>query len=302
MRRASWQAGWLLMSAVACGGLASNESSGEPAFGNGAGQGNEGGSDSGVIAGAGGAQTGAVAGAGSVGEPCAPGDLAEYCSRNVCPETPDDVDLTFCDVDPEDSPLVIQGASSCGRVSVSMENMWEGRTYHFDDDDRLVGVSWSSDALEVCPFPHIVGRECKLQGPQEPLCGDLERCAAVELDNLCSRPGVCSAVDSLPTIQQQRCVAGETLERFASSCKGSVFRRETGKTVSEWTFDAQGELAGVVFTSDALESCPKVAYGKVAVYGSPCEATGEGEDQCGAGGQGGSSGADGAGGAGGAPQ
>lgn len=297
MRRANWQVGWLLMSAVACGGLASNESAGEPAFGNGAGRGNEGGSDSDAVAGAGGAETSVVAGAGSAGDRCAPGDLAEYCSRNVCPETPDDVDLTFCDVDSDDSPLVTRGASSCGRVSVSMENRWEGRTYHFDDDDRLVGVSWWSDALEDCPFPHMVGQECKLQGPQKALCGDLERCATVGLDSLCYRPGVCSALDSLPTIQQQLCVEGETVERFASSCNGSVFRHQSGATMSEWTFDAQGELAGVVFTSDALESCPDVAYSKVAVYGSPCEATGEGEDQCGAGGQGGSSGAGGGGGA-----
>ena len=80
-----------------------------------------------------------------------------------------------------------------------------------------------------------------------------------------------------------------------------MFRHESDTTISEWTFDAQGELAGVVFTSDVLESCPDVAYSKVAVYGSPCEATGEGEDQCGAGGQGGANGQGGAAGSGGAP-
>lgn len=83
-----------------------------------------------------------------------------------------------------------------------------------------------------------------------------------------------------------------------------MYRHESGTALSEWTFDAQGELAGVVVTSDTGGYCDGGlsyrGYSKVAVYGSPCEATGEGEDQCAAGGQGGAGGQVGAAGSGGA--
>lgn len=299
MRRANWQVAWLLMSVVACSGLAGSESADGPAFAGGAGQGNEGGSDSDAVGGAGGAGAVVAGAAGEGGGNCGgqPKNLAEYCARNGCPETPDDVDLNYCDVDSDFAPFVTRGPSSCGGVSVSMSNMWEGTTYHFDNDGQLVGVSWSSDYIDDCP--HSVGRECLPQGPQTVLCGELERCAAVELVHLCSHTvGVCSELDRPPTMQQL-CAEGETVERFASSCGGSVFRQQSGAKMSEWTFDDQGELVGVVLTSDALESCWRVLSSKVAVYGSPCEATGEGEDQCSAGGQGGSMG--GGGGSGGAP-
>jgi hypothetical protein len=169
--------------------------------------------------------------------------------------------------------------------------MYVGRSYHFDADDRLIGVSWGGDS-DYCRY--TVGRDCTLQGPETTLCGDLERCDAVGLQYRCDSPDACSAFDNPQMIQQQLCGPGDVVERFASSCDGSVFRHQSGATVTESSFDADGELVGIVVASDTSKRCLDGGYSKVAVYGSPCEATGEGEDQCGAGGQGGAGGSGGA--------
>jgi hypothetical protein len=123
------------------------------------------------------------------------------------------------------------------------------------------------------------------------LCGDLERCEATDLQSLCDDPDTCAAFDTPQTLLPRLCGDGAEVQRFTSSCSGSVFRHHSGGTTHEWSFDEQGELLGVVITSDTAVQCRDDGYSKVAVYGRPCDATGEGDEQCGAGGQNGSSGA-----------
>lgn len=297
MRELGWRMWWLLASAVACSAGACSQSADDP-IESGAGRGNEGGSDTEAGAGAGGSDAGVVAGAeGGSGDECkTPEDLTEYCSTHICPETPDDVDLGYCDSCTDEYPRVTRGMSSCGGVSVSRSTMFAGSTYHFDGDDHLVGVSWGGDA-DYCLYR--AGRECTVQGVETTLCGDLDRCDAVGLQYRCDAPDACSAFDNPEMIQQQLCGAGDVVERFASSCDGSVFRHQSGATVNEWSFDAEGELVGIVVASDTSKRCLDGGYSKVAVYGRPCEAMGDGNDQCGAGGQGmgGTGGASGSGGA-----
>lgn len=294
MRKFGWQVGWLMMSAIACSHLAADES-GEHSSEGDAGQANEGG-ESGTVAGEGGG-TPVVAGAGGAtpveggGDDCSrtPRDLAEYCSRNDCPQTPDDVDLGFCGGDDvAQHPRITRGASSCG-ISVSLDTDWDGLVYHFDTGGSLVGVAWYSDALDDCP--DSVGRACALKGPQTALCGDLERCEAVSLEYLCDDVSSCSVFESSEIAKQELCAEGGGVERFASSCGGSVFRHDSGTTVREWSFNADGELRGVVATSVTATPCPNhMGYSAVAVYGKPCEAIGERTDPCTSDSQGGAGG------------
>lgn len=271
MRGLGWWMGWLVMSAAACGGVTRNEGAG----GNVAGRGND-----------------------TAVEECGhgPKDLAEYCRGYPCPEGPDDVDLGLCNV-ANRFARVVRYESSCGGVSVSRNGGLGGDTLHFDANGRLIGIAWFSDVASDCP--NTLGRQCTPQGPETNLC-EVERCDALDLNYWCSEPDACAGFDS-PQMIQQLCDGSDGVERFASSCNGYIFRHQSDTESSEWSFDDTGKLLGVAVTKGAAESCVGgVGYSKVAVYGKPCEAVGEGVDQCGAGGQGGAAGR-GAGGQGGAP-
>lgn len=284
MRNLGWWIGWLLMSLAACGRATRNEREGGS---NVAGRGNHAG-ESGVTGGVDGVSAGTggttgVAG-GTTGDECAdaPKSLDEYCSRFECPETPDDVDLGTCEVVNE-SYGVSQRESSCGGVSVISNYGFGAVSYYFDADGQLEGISWASDVLSDCPGSlgslGSLGRQCTPQGPATNLC-DLARCDAVGLQYWCSEPDACSDFASLAAIQQL-CTGGDKVERFASSCGGAVFHRQSDTESSEWSFDDNGKLLGVVVTNAEAKTClGGVAYSKVHVYGEPCEAVGEGVDQC----------------------
>ena len=228
----------------------------------------------------GGADTAAEAGAGGAYDDECPGrqSLKEYCRTRACPESPQVVDLSYCD-SPFDFPRVTQRESSCGGVSVIFEDTYEVIRYHFDADDHLVGIDGGSDSLSQCEWGGV-GATCTLQGAETTLCGDFSRCAAVELRYLCNEPDACSAFESQQMLQDQLCGAADTVARFDSTCNGSLYRHHSGTTVSEWSFDTEGQLVGATVTTKTAEACFDGGYSKMAVFGQPCEAVGGGADAC----------------------
>jgi hypothetical protein len=204
-----------------------------------------------------------------------PKDMEEYCSLFECPRTLDDIGLRLCD-DFDEGGSIVQRESSCGGVTVTMDSIYfSERSYHFDADGHLVGiVPPHSSYTSACP----VGRQCDAPyHPSTSLCHPA-RCDAAPLESWCSGLSSCPEADS-PEALQQLCAAGDTLERFASSCGGSVYRSGW----KEWSFDEAGKLVGVVLTWKYKPRCASGGYSEVHVFGEPCEAVGESVDQCAAG-------------------
>jgi len=87
------------------------------------------------------------------------------------------------------------------------------------------------------------------------------------------------------------------VQQFASDCGGTVVRESFGYVSDTWTFDADGQLIGHSFRTDAEDRCQEGGYSFQWTYGETCRPVGEAEELCDAvGGAGGAGGAAGAGG------
>lgn len=80
------------------------------------------------------------------------------------------------------------------------------------------------------------------------------------------------------------------MQRYHSSCGGTLVDATNGAQDSEWTFDAEGKLIGLISVGD-LRDCD--------YWGTRCQPVGAPESLCGVGGEGGSDAIAGEGGLGG---
>jgi hypothetical protein len=221
--------------------------------------------------------------------------VSEYCETERCPATPDDIDLGYCARNaPIDSPRISQASSSCGGVAISIGDIFSGTVYHWNEDGELVSVAGWSDA-SFCDVPIVIGADCAVVGDEMMLCGDSERCPTTALPELCAHePDACLSTPGEVSVQARCDDPGEVVYSFEGACAGSVYRHVASDRRTEWTFDADGKLVGVVIAGSEVERCLDGGYSKVAVFGKPCEAPGEGELLCGDTGEGGAGGAGGA--------
>ena len=127
---------------------------------------------------------GADAGGGS--SACKSDSLDEYCngSNHFCASSADEAWSATCADDPTHSSRG-KFDNTCGGVSVASTKVLSGQIQHFDDEGKLVGVSFFSDTPPShCGWTLSYGRDCKL-AMTCPFC-ELSGCtaggAATEVD------------------------------------------------------------------------------------------------------------------------
>jgi YD repeat-containing protein len=232
------------------------------------------------------------AGHGGAGGACPSHTLQDYCDQLDCPRSSDEVDL-ICRLQTPVRQTSFKQPSSCGDAVVVSSGLGSV-AYHYDENDELVSVVETSDALTRCAPEGVTvyGAECELEGDPVDACG----CSPEPLSAACD-PGWCpESPDDLST--SAGCSRYPASEEFESSCgAGSVIRTHVGFGVVEYTFDGQGALVGILSQDDVDQECADGSLARWGVYGAPCDRVGSGAELCGVGGVG----AAGNAGAGGAP-
>jgi hypothetical protein len=122
---------------------------------------------------------------------CEAKPLSAYCDDETCPSSFDDALESWCSTSGDG---VTEQASSCGGRSVRSTVGQGATTFHFDEDDELVGVYIESDLVLACSpaegsptsSDQAYGRECTLSGTptkacQEP-CPDIDCISGAKLE------------------------------------------------------------------------------------------------------------------------
>jgi len=202
--------------------------------------------------------------------PCEALDLATHCAESTCPESPEDV-VPFCT---NDFRGTTRSATDCGGTVVSKDFGLGKTNYYFDDMGALMGLSISSDEVRECSD----GRETLITQYGE-ICASLSDAEDLCLaESGCNRAAVCGEAGPgfYPCPSQldefePDCRYAELVERFASSCGGTVIVASQQRLSQKFTFDEEGNLSGTDATDDQnVHQC----------WGKPCEPEGEAEVLC----------------------
>lgn len=171
-------------------------------------------------------------------------------------------------------------ATRCGGTYVEQDGGVTTSTWTFDSVGKLVAGSYEDEGSceawgsVACPPIGNPKSFCDAIGPE---CTSHDSCATWGF--------ACPA--TLADVSEY-CQSGFDLERFPSSCGGTVVSASAGVQAVRWTFDANGELVGAWSHGD---------LGDCDTWGARCdgEPAGPREPVCGTGGEGGSGGAGGSG-------
>jgi hypothetical protein len=231
--------------------------------------------------------------------PCEALELATQCAQSSCPESPEEV-VPFCT---DDFRGTTRSATDCGGTVVTKDFGLGKTNYYFDDMGALMGLSISSDKGRECADGRVTlvtqyGEICASLGEAEDLCLAAPSCSQ---GAVCGEagPGFHPCPGALDEFDPD-CRYAELIERYASSCGGTVIVARQQHVSQSFTFDEEGNLSGTDATNEQnSHQC----------WGTPCEPEGEAEVLCTnqggapATGEGGAGGADaaGRGGTGGAP-
>jgi hypothetical protein len=219
--------------------------------------------------GAGGGAPELVAGAGGQGGP-----NPDQCTELADPPSSEDR-LTLeeleeleasCDVD----ELTVY-RSSCGGTYVEVRQGVTESTWVFDSAGELIGGSYEAEG--TCEY---WGSTCGPVGKGESLC---------EADGACAEHASCAewganfycpeTLDDLAAVCGR---GGVKVERYASSCAGTVVEASDGVQSSTWTFNGTGKLIGVRSRGDV---------GDCDYWGTECRPLGSAQTVCSDGGAGG---------------
>jgi hypothetical protein len=112
----------------------------------------------------------------SPGDACEAQPLDDFCEEaSDCPDSFADALIAQC---PANMAHTFRQPSSCGGDSILVRAGQGETTYHFNEDDRLVGVYVTSDLPLACPdqpsatpsAERAYGRVCMLSGSPAPAC------------------------------------------------------------------------------------------------------------------------------------
>lgn len=201
--------------------------------------------------------------------PCEVLDLATQCAQSGCPESPEDVVL-FCTNDFGTT----RSATDCGGTVVSKDFGLGKTNYYFDDMGALMGLSISSDQTRECADGRLTlitqyGEICASLGEAEDLCLAAPTCSQAAV---CGEtgPGFHPCPSPLDEFEPD-CRYAELIERYASSCGGTVIVASQQRISQSFTFDEEGNLSGTDATNHQnVHQC----------WGKPCEPEGEAEVLC----------------------
>lgn len=220
----------------------------------------------------------AEAGAGSGGsptngqfEPCAIEDLAQHCASSSCPESPDDV-VPFCAND--DFRGTTRSATECGGTLVSINYGLGYTDFYFDQDGALVGIVSLSDVGRECSDGHSTlvtqfGETCAAVGEPEDVCEGAPGCNQTEV---CGDTGVAfyPCPGDLADFEAN-CSYARRVERYDSTCGGTIVIADANERVERFTFDQEGKLVGTDANGE---------MGRHQCWGKPCAPEGPAEVLC----------------------
>lgn len=202
--------------------------------------------------------------------PCDALDLAAQCAMSSCPESPEDV-VPFCT---NDFGGTTRSATDCGGTVVSKDFGLGKTNYYFDDMGALMGVSISSDDIRECPDGRETlitqyGEICASLNDAEDLCLSAPGCNRAAVCGEAG-PGYYPCPGPLDEFEPD-CRYAELIERFASSCGGTIIVASQQRLSQSFTFDEEGKLSGTDASGDQnAHQC----------WGKPCEPEGEAEVLC----------------------
>ena len=113
------------------------------------------------------------------------------------------------------------------------------------------------------------------QQQQQPATGE-DPCRVHSLDELCASEPCPGSPDQVP----RECGSLLPTERFATTCGGTVMKRNGGFSGRNWVFDENDELVGLQIWLDLPHECADGTNASAYVYGTVCETEGEGVPVC----------------------